>query len=181
MVTRELSMEESIEIAAKFLEEGLYDVSLGGRTKNKMRKYINKVITDLQDLVEGKDIGFVGEEITSEVSECCHVISRLLLTEEHTEQLVLASESIMLLVFNWNSVVDSREVEGAVDSIQSCINYQSSALSTIIMLQKLLKEFKAFQYFNPPSYKVARGYFETIRRRLDEEGGNEEKKKSCCD
>jgi len=168
MSKNNLSLEQVVEQIKEFVNKGNINVNFGARARENVSRNAKRILKDIEELTAGKEIDPTEEDIKDTIHSCHEVLKSVILEtlDDEFKDFIIAYS---LLIFNWNTVVDDHEIKRALDAISNLIEFQNSMVSTAYLLKHLAKEFEAMQHFNPPSYRVARGYLETLSKRLEEE------------
>lgn len=166
MGNKEKSMEDVLRNIQQFTKDGNVDINFNSRDRDEVFSAANLIKRDIEALMDGKEICPKEDDIRLVLRACSSILRCIIIevADEHFKQFAL---SFSLLVYNWNTVVNDERIMNSVSAIQHLVDFHNTMISTAYMLKHLAREFEAMQHFNPPSYRVARGYLESLSERLE--------------
>jgi len=130
----------------------------------------DKMLSDVKTGIEkeSNNIDYF-EEIVQDVKKILDFFTQSIILNKRDDSFNKFINDFLLLIFNWNKIVNDDEIQQKISINKELLNYHDSMIVTVKVLQELLQEYEKIKHFSPPSFEISRHYLESLEKRLEEE------------
>ncbi|RKY33165.1 MAG: hypothetical protein DRP74_00500 [Candidatus Omnitrophota bacterium] len=135
--------------------------------QNNLQQIKSSVCTmknDIDDVLDGKSIN--AEDKETLVRRILNLLINIVITHPIVPILKDLSIEFSLLAFNWNQMtIKSHEVKVLSLTLRRLIDTHWTMMDAIIVMKKLLREFKNFKHFYPPAFELSKSYLQSLQEK----------------